>query len=80
MTYLLDGGLNNHLIDNGIVINPNPDAVGEFRVLQSNYAAEYGRNGGGIVSMVIKSGTNSRPWHGFRLSAQRRPGCQYLLQ
>ena len=59
VTYLLDGGLNNHLIDNGIVINPNPDAVGEFRVLQSNYAAEYGRSGGGIVSVVIKSGTNS---------------------
>jgi hypothetical protein len=59
VTYLLDGGLNNHLIDNGIVINPNPDAVGEFRVVQSNYAAEYGRSGGGIVSMVIKSGTNS---------------------
>jgi len=58
VTYLLDGGLNNHLIDNGIVINPNPDAVGEFRVLQSNYAAEYGRSGGGIVSVVIKSGTN----------------------
>ena len=59
VTYLLDGGLNNHLIDNGIVINPNPDAVGEFRVLPSNYAAEYGRSGGGIVSVVIKSGTNS---------------------
>jgi hypothetical protein len=59
VTYLLDGGLNNHLIDNGIVINPNPDAVGEFRVLQSNYAAEYGRTGGGVVSVVIKSGTNS---------------------
>ena len=59
VTYLLDGGLNNHLIDNGIVINPNPDAVGEFRVLQSNYGAEYGRSGGGIVSIVVKSGTNS---------------------
>ena len=59
VTYLLDGGLNNHLIDNGIVIDPNPDAVGEFRVLQSNYAAEYGRSGGGVVSMVIRSGTNA---------------------
>jgi hypothetical protein len=59
VTYLLDGGLNNHLIDNGIVINPNPDAVGEFRVLQSNYGAEYGRTGGGVVSVVVKSGTNS---------------------
>ena len=59
VTYLLDGGLDNHLINNDIVINPNPDAVAEFRVLQSNYAAEYGRSGGGVVSMVIKSGTNA---------------------
>src|SRR5260370_6380520 len=59
VTYLLDGGMNNHLSDNGIVINPNPDGVGEFRVMQSNYAAEYGCSGGGVVSMVIKSGTNS---------------------
>ena len=29
VTYLLDGGLNNHLINNDVVINPNPDAVGE---------------------------------------------------
>ena len=59
VTYLLDGGMNNHLINNDVVINPNPDAVGEFRVLQSNYSAEYGRNGGGVVSVVTKSGTNS---------------------
>jgi hypothetical protein len=59
VTYLLDGGLNNHLINNDIVINPNPDAVGEFRVLQSNYGAEYGRSGGGIVSIVIKTGANA---------------------
>jgi hypothetical protein len=59
VTYLLDGGLNNHLINNDIVINPHPDAVAEFRVVQSNYAAEYGRSGGGVVSMVVKSGTNS---------------------
>ena len=59
VTYLLDGGNDNHLINNDIVINPNPDAVAEFRVLQSNYAAEYGRGGGGIVSIVIKSGTNT---------------------
>ncbi len=35
------------------------DAVGEFRVLESNYSAEYGRNAGGIVSVVTKSGTNT---------------------
>ena len=40
-------------------MNPNPDAVAEFRVLESTYGAEYGRNAGGIVSIVSKSGTNS---------------------
>ena len=58
VTYLLDGGLNNDLLDNSIVVNPNPDAVAEFRVLESTYTAEYGRNAGGIVSIVSKSGTN----------------------
>jgi len=59
VTYLLDGGLNNDLLDNSVVVNPNPDAVQEFRVLESTYGAEYGRNAGGIVSIVSKSGTNN---------------------
>jgi hypothetical protein len=58
VTYLLDGGLNNDLLSNGVVVNPNPDAIAEFRVLESTYGAEYGRNAGGIVSVVTKSGTN----------------------
>jgi hypothetical protein len=62
ITYLLDGGLNNNLLDNSVVFNPNPDTIAEFRILESNYSAEYGRNGGGIVSVVTKSGTNE--WHG----------------
>ncbi len=41
-----------------MVFNPNPDTVEEFRILTSNYTAEYGRNGGGVVSVVTKSGTN----------------------
>jgi outer membrane receptor protein involved in Fe transport len=62
VTFLLDGGLNNDLLDNSVVFNPNPDTIAEFRILESNYSAEYGRNGGGIISVVTKSGTNS--WHG----------------
>ncbi len=58
VTYLLDGGLNNDLLDNSIIYNPNPDSIAEFRLLTSNYTAEYGRNGGGIISVVTKSGTN----------------------
>jgi Carboxypeptidase regulatory-like domain/TonB-dependent Receptor Plug Domain len=62
VTYLLDGGLNNNLLDNSVVLNPNPDTIAEFRILESNYSAEYGRNAGGIISVVTKSGTNE--WHG----------------
>ncbi|HEX5229622.1 MAG TPA: carboxypeptidase regulatory-like domain-containing protein [Bryobacteraceae bacterium] len=58
VTYLLDGGLNNDLLDNSAIVDPNPDAIAEFRVLESTYGAEYGRNAGGIVSVVTKSGTN----------------------
>ncbi len=62
ITYLLNGGLNNDLIDNRVVYDPNPDTIAEFRILTSNYPAEYGRNSGGIISMVTKSGTNQ--YHG----------------
>jgi hypothetical protein len=62
VTYLLDGGLNTDLLQNSVVFNPNPDAVAEFRILTSNYTAEYGRNGGGVISVVTKSGT--RDLHG----------------
>jgi outer membrane receptor protein involved in Fe transport len=62
VTYLLDGGLNNNLLDNSVVLNPNPDTIAEFRILESNYSAEYGRNAGGIISVVTKSGTNE--FHG----------------
>jgi len=62
VTFLLDGGMNNNLLSNLVVFSPNPDAIQEFRILTSNYTAEYGRNGGGIVSVVTRSGTND--FHG----------------
>ncbi|MGA8153262.1 MAG: carboxypeptidase regulatory-like domain-containing protein [Terriglobales bacterium] len=62
VTYLLDGGINNDLEDNSNLLDPNPDAIAEFRLLTSNYTAEYGRNGGGIISVVLKSGSNQ--FHG----------------
>jgi hypothetical protein len=34
------------------------DAIAEFRVL-SNFEAEYGRNAGGVINIVTKSGTNN---------------------
>ncbi len=44
------------------VVQPSPDAVAEFAVITSNFSAEYGRVGGGIVNASLRSGTNG--YHG----------------
>jgi len=41
---------------------PNVDAVQEIKVLSSNYQAEFGRNSGGTITVVTKSGTQQ--FHG----------------
>jgi len=59
LTFLLDGVDNTDFLGNNVVVDPNPDAVEEFKILTNNYQAEYGRTSGGIVNQVLKSGTNS---------------------
>jgi hypothetical protein len=44
------------------VVQLSPDALAEFRVITSNYSAEYGRVGGAVVNAVMRSGTNQ--FHG----------------
>lgn len=58
LTFMLDGADNTNFLGNNIVVNPNPDAVQEFKILTNNYDAEFGRSSGGIVNQVIKSGSN----------------------
>jgi len=41
---------------------PNIDSIGEVKVLTSNYQAEFGRNAGGAIQVVTKSGTQT--FHG----------------
>ncbi len=59
----LDGGDN---MDNGsnatLNVYPNVEAIAEFKVLTSNYGAQYGRNGSGTVEVETKSGGSS--FHG----------------
>ncbi len=53
------------------VVQPSPDAISEFRVITSNFSAEYGRSGGAIVSAVLRSGSNefhASLWEFFRNS------------
>jgi hypothetical protein len=40
------------------VAQPSPDAIAEFKVITGNYSAEYGRVGGAVVTVAMRSGTN----------------------
>jgi hypothetical protein len=66
-TFLLDGVDNNTMqrasqARRAEVIKPSVDAIQEFKVMTNAYSAEYGRAGGGVVSVSLKSGTNQ--FHG----------------
>jgi hypothetical protein len=55
----LDGSSNNDIYTNVNQPFPFPDALQEFSVQTSNYAARYGGNSGAVVNAISKSGTNS---------------------
>ncbi len=46
----------------GVSYSPQVEAVSEFKVLTSNYSAEYGRAMGSVISMALVSGANQ--YHG----------------
>ena len=56
--YVINGADTNDLPLNTIVFQPNIDALQEFNLLTGPLNAEYARNSGGIVSAVVKQGTN----------------------
>jgi hypothetical protein len=59
----LDGGDNMDNGSNGTLnVYPSIDAIAEFKVLTSNYGAQYGRNGSGTVEVETKGGTKA--FHG----------------
>lgn len=60
--FYLDGGVNTSPQANNMVSSPSVDAIQEFRVQTDQYAARYGQAGGGIISVVTKSGSNA--FHG----------------
>ena len=56
--FQLDATSHNDTYLNTSLPFPNPDAVQEFSLQSSNFTAEYGNAGGGIVNVVVKGGTN----------------------
>ena len=56
-------GLDNNEREQGLIaVRPSLDAIGEIRVVTSNFPAETGRTGGAVVNVITKAGTNS--FHG----------------
>ncbi|HEY6329769.1 MAG TPA: carboxypeptidase regulatory-like domain-containing protein, partial [Blastocatellia bacterium] len=49
-------------VNMGTAIIPNLDSIAEFRIITSNFDAEYGEFSGGQIDVVTKSGSNS--FHG----------------
>jgi hypothetical protein len=61
--WMIDGGED---YDRGcggcVTVMPSMDALAEFKVMSSNYSADFGIGSGGTVNMMLKSGT--RDFHG----------------
>ena len=57
--YLYDGIDNNTRLTLVIVMRPNVEAIKEFKVQTNLYSADQGRNPGGQVNVVTKSGGNT---------------------
>lgn len=56
--FMIDGIDNNETLVNSIAYLPPPEAIREFSVITTNAPAEYGRAGGAVQNLAIKSGTN----------------------
>jgi Carboxypeptidase regulatory-like domain/TonB dependent receptor len=59
--YLIEGisATDYNVAQNTNVPLPNPDTLGEFKVQTSLYDASQGRNGGGNVNAILRSGTST---------------------
>lgn len=56
--WMINGINLNDEVQNQITFQPSVDTVSEFKVDNSNFPAEYGRNSGAIVNIATRSGTN----------------------
>jgi hypothetical protein len=60
--FLIDGFNNMNPRNGDSYAQPNLESLQEFKLQTSSYSAEYGRQGGGVLTMALKTGGN-RP-HG----------------
>lgn len=56
--YMIDGSDNNDITVTVPTAQIVPEAIAEYQVIQSPYGVEFGRNSGGQVNVITRSGTN----------------------
>src|SRR3989454_2423514 len=62
INFMINGINLNDMVQNQITFQPSINTVQEFKVDNSTYSAEYGRNSGAIVNIATRSGSNA--FHG----------------
>ena len=63
---LMINGINlNDLSNSQVTLQPSINTVAEFKVDNSTFSAEYGRNSGAIVNVATRSGVNTLHGEGF---------------
>src|SRR5436190_6503219 len=60
--FMINGVNLNDMVQNQITFQPSINTVQEFKVENSTFSAEYGRNSGAIVNIATRSGAND--YHG----------------
>ena len=60
--FMLDGAWDTDTEWGGVIFVPSVDAVGEFKVQNNSFTAQYGWSTGNVINVVTKSGTNK--FHG----------------
>jgi outer membrane receptor protein involved in Fe transport len=62
VNFMINGVNLNDMVQNQITFQPSINTVQEFKVDNSTFSAEYGRNSGAIANIATRSGTNE--YHG----------------
>jgi len=62
INFLVNGVNLSDMVQNQITFQPSINTVAEFKIDNSTYSAQYGRNSGSIVNIATRSGTNE--YHG----------------
>jgi hypothetical protein len=58
INFVINGFDDKDVRGGGAQMRPNVDALQEFKMETTGYSAEYGKMAGGVLNMVVRSGTN----------------------